>query len=38
MIHSHCAMYAYPYDDGFGLATCPGATNLVYEVTFYCPQ
>jgi Carbohydrate binding module (family 6)/Thaumatin family len=38
MIHSHCATYAYPYDDGFGLASCPAATNLRYEVTFYCPS
>jgi hypothetical protein len=38
MIHSHCATYAYPYDDGFGLATCPAATNLSYEVTFFCPE
>jgi len=38
MIHSHCATYAYPYDDGFGLASCPAATNLRYEVTFYCPE
>ncbi|HEX7026463.1 MAG TPA: carbohydrate-binding protein [Gammaproteobacteria bacterium] len=38
MIHSHCDTYAYPYDDGVGLSSCPSATNLVYEVTFYCPQ
>ena len=25
-------------DDTFGLATCPAATNMRYEVTFYCPQ
>ncbi len=38
MIHSHCETYAYPYDDGVGLSSCPAATNLSYEVTFYCPQ
>jgi beta-glucanase (GH16 family) len=38
MIHSKCQTYAYPYDDAFGLASCPAATNLRYEVTFYCPQ
>jgi beta-glucanase (GH16 family) len=38
MIHSKCQTYAYPYDDAFGLASCPAATNLKYEVTFYCPQ
>lgn len=38
MIHSHCETYAYPYDDGYGLSSCPAATNLSYEVTFYCPQ
>ena len=38
LIHSHCDTYAYPYDDGVGLSSCPAATNLSYEVTFYCPQ
>ncbi len=38
MIHSHCETYAYPYDDGVGLSSCPAATNVTYEVTFYCPQ
>ncbi|WP_094708017.1 carbohydrate-binding protein [Hahella sp. CCB-MM4] len=38
MIHSHCETYAYAYDDGYGLSSCPAATNLSYEVTFYCPQ
>ncbi len=37
MVHQHCAVYTYPYDDGVGLASCPAATNLSYEVTFYCP-
>jgi hypothetical protein len=38
MIHTKCQTYAYPYDDAFGLASCPAATNLRYDVTFYCPQ
>lgn len=38
MVHSHCNTYTYPYDDGYGLNSCPSATNLVYEVTFYCPR
>jgi len=38
MIHTKCQTYAYPYDDAFGLASCPAATDLRYEVTFYCPQ
>jgi hypothetical protein len=39
VIHSKCTnTYAYAYDDTFGLATCPAATNMTYEVTFYCPQ
>ncbi|HEY8939083.1 MAG TPA: hypothetical protein VIM59_02795 [Cellvibrio sp.] len=38
MVHSHCDTYAYAYDDGVGLSSCPAATNLVYEVTFYCPR
>jgi hypothetical protein len=38
MIHTKCQTYAYPYDDYFGLASCPAAANLRYEVTFYCPQ
>jgi chitodextrinase len=39
VIHARCQnTYAYPYDDTFGLATCPAATNLQYEVTFFCPQ
>ena len=38
MIHSHCETYAYAYDDGYGLSSCPAATNLKYEVTFYCPR
>ncbi|RYZ96573.1 MAG: carbohydrate-binding protein [Moraxellaceae bacterium] len=38
MVHTHCATYTYPYDDGVGLSSCPAATNLSYEVTFYCPQ
>ena len=39
MIHSHCNnTYAYAYDDVAGLLSCPAATNLRYEVTFYCPQ
>jgi len=38
MIHTKCQTYAYPYDDAFGLASCPAATNLRYEVTFFCPQ
>jgi hypothetical protein len=37
-IHSVCSSYAYAYDDTFGLASCPAAANLQYEVTFYCPQ
>ncbi len=37
-IHQHCETYAYAYDDGYGLSTCPARTNLEYEVTFYCPQ
>jgi hypothetical protein len=39
VIHTKCSnVYAYPYDDTFALATCPSATNMHYEVTFYCPQ
>lgn len=38
MVHSHCPVYAYAYDDGYGLSSCPAATNLSYEVTFYCPN
>lgn len=38
MVHSHCPTYTYPYDDGYGLNSCPAATNLSYEVTFYCPN
>ncbi len=38
MVHSHCETYAYAYDDGYGLSNCPAATDLSYEVTFYCPQ
>ena len=38
MIHSTCNAYAYAYDDTIGLSTCPAATNLEYDVTFYCPQ
>ncbi|EAR10113.1 carbohydrate-binding protein [Reinekea blandensis] len=38
MIHRHCETYAYAYDDGYGLSTCPADTALKYEVTFYCPQ
>lgn len=39
MIHSRCNnTYAYAYDDVAGLLTCPAATDLRYEVTFYCPQ
>ena len=38
MVHTHCPTYTYPYDDGIGLSSCPAATALSYEVTFYCPQ
>ncbi len=38
MVHQHCATYTYPYDDGVGLSSCPSATDVSYEVTFYCPQ
>jgi Thaumatin family len=39
VIHSKCTnTYAYAYDDTFGLATCPAAANMTYEVTFFCPQ
>lgn len=38
MVHSFCPTYTYAYDDGVGLSSCPAATNLTYEVTFYCPQ
>jgi beta-glucanase (GH16 family) len=39
VIHSKCTnTYAFPYDDTFGLATCPSAANMTYEVTFFCPQ
>jgi hypothetical protein len=39
MIHAHCNnTYAYAYDDVAGLLSCPAATSLKYEVTFYCPQ
>ena len=35
-VHKLCpSVYAYAYDDGVGLAQCPGGTK--YEVTFYCP-
>ena len=36
-VHAKCDTYTYPYDDGVGLSSCPGATNLSYEITFYCP-
>ena len=36
-IHSVCPSYAYAYDDGFGLATCPASTLVTYDVTFGCP-
>lgn len=36
-IHSVCPTYAYAYDDGFGLSSCPASTLTTYEVTFYCP-
>jgi hypothetical protein len=36
-IHDKCPnTYAYAYDDGVGLWTCPAGAK--YEVTFYCPQ
>jgi beta-glucanase (GH16 family) len=39
IIHAKCTnTYAYAYDDTFGLATCQAASNLRYDVTFYCPQ
>lgn len=38
MVHSHCATYTYPYDDGIGLSSCPSSSDVSYEVTFYCPQ
>jgi hypothetical protein len=39
VIHAKCTnTYAYAYDDTFGLATCPAATSMRYEVTYYCPQ
>jgi len=35
-VHKLCPkVYAYAYDDGVGLSTCPAGTG--YEVTFYCP-
>lgn len=37
-IHSVCETYAYAYDDGFGLSSCPASTLTSYEVTFYCPE
>jgi hypothetical protein len=36
-VHSVCPTYAYAYDDGFGLSSCPASTLLHYEVTFGCP-
>src|SRR6185436_17488238 len=34
VIHTKCTnTYAYPYDDTFGLGTCPAAANMTYEVT-----
>lgn len=36
-IHSVCPTYAYAYDDGFGLSSCPASTLTTYDVTFYCP-
>jgi hypothetical protein len=36
-VHSVCPTYAYAYDDGFGLSTCPASTLTTYEVTFGCP-
>jgi beta-glucanase (GH16 family) len=38
MIHTKCQTYAYPYDDHFGLASCPASATTRYEVTFYCPS
>ena len=36
-VHTLCPnVYAYSYDDGVGLATCPAGTR--YDVTFYCPS
>ncbi len=38
-IHKYCPQtYAYAYDDGTGLFTCPAAESTVYTVTFSCPQ
>jgi hypothetical protein len=36
-VHSVCPTYAFAYDDGFGLSTCPASTLVSYEVTFGCP-
>jgi hypothetical protein len=37
LVHRTCPqVYAYAYDDGTGLWSCPAGTR--YEVTFYCPQ
>ncbi len=39
LIHNRCNnTYAYAYDDVAGLSRCPAATNVSYEVTFFCPQ
>lgn len=36
-IHDYCPQtYAYAYDDGTGLFTCPADKSTTYEVTFYC--
>jgi hypothetical protein len=36
-VHSVCPTYAYAYDDGYGLSSCPASTLVTYEVTFGCP-
>lgn len=37
LVHRVCPqVYAYGYDDGTGLFSCPAGAR--YEVTFYCPE
>jgi hypothetical protein len=37
LVHTQCPQtYAYAYDDGSGLFSCPAGVR--YEVTFYAPQ
>lgn len=34
VVHSHCSVYAWAYDDAVGLKACP-SNQVSYQVTFY---